>query len=137
MKRHISLLLCFVLTLTVISPIATEQSKTKSAQAASAPAEQVCELTQYRTKNSETFLLSDGTRDCVVYAENKYFEDASGNLTLIDNSIVDTRITEGDREYCYKNAAKVKNCYEQNHNNLFFNHFNCCLLYECMFCKAA
>ena len=91
MKRHISLLLCFILALTVISPIVIEQSGAKSAQAASIPAEQVCELEDLRTKTSETYLLSDGTRECVVYAENKYYEDAQGKLELIDNSIIETK----------------------------------------------
>ena len=105
MKRHISLLLCFILALTVISPIAIEQSKPKSAQAASAPVEQVCELEALRTKTSETYLLSDGTRECVVYAENKYYEDAQGKLELIDNSIIETKYSFNKKEYHYQNAA--------------------------------
>ena len=105
MKRHISLLLCFVLALTVISPMAIEQSKTKRAQAASAPVEQVCELEDLRTKTSETYLLSDGTRECVVYAENKYYEDAQGKLERIDNSIIETKYSFNKKEYHYQNAA--------------------------------
>ena len=105
MKRQISILLCFVLALTVISPIAIEQSKPKSAQAATAPVEQVCELEDLRTKTSETYLLSDGTRECVVYAENKYYEDAQGKLELIDNSIIETKYSFNKKEYHYQNAA--------------------------------
>ena len=105
MRKHISLLLCFALALTVISPIAIEQSKTKNAQAASAPVEQVCELEDLRTKTSETYLLSDGTRECVVYAENKYYEDAQGKLERIDNSIIETKYSFNKKEYHYQNAA--------------------------------
>ena len=41
-----------------------------------------------RTTNSETYLLSDGTYECVVYAEDKYYTDENNTLVRIDNSIV-------------------------------------------------
>ena len=85
--------------------IATSEPAQKSVRAASAPVEQVCELEDLRTKTSETYLLSDDTRECVVYAENKYYEDAQGKLELIDNSIIETKYSFNKKEYHYQNAA--------------------------------
>lgn len=103
MKKLLSRFLCLVMFLSLFS--SEKAAKASQQTEPNGEAEQVCELTEYRTKNSETFLLSDGTRDCVVYTENKYFEDPTGKLVPIDNSIVETPYTEGEREYRYKNAA--------------------------------
>ena len=50
-------------------------------------------------------MLSDGTRECVVYVENKYYEDAQGKLERIDNSIIETKYSFNKKEYHYQNAA--------------------------------
>lgn len=45
---------------------------------------EICEL---RKRNSKTFLIPDGSYQYVAYAENIHYQDASGELQEIDNSI--------------------------------------------------
>lgn len=66
---------------------------------------QLDELIELRKKNSETYRLSDGTYECIVYADDKYFEDGSGDLVEIDNSIVSEKLEYGSREYGFSNVA--------------------------------
>lgn len=65
------------------------------------------EVVSLRETNSETYLMSDGTYQCVVYAEDKYYRDAENELQLIDNSIkLDTSaVLSTDRKY--KNTANA------------------------------
>lgn len=63
------------------------------------------EITALREKNSETYRLPNGLFECVVYAEDKYYEDASGDLVLIDNSIVPAQYTYAGKEYGFANKA--------------------------------
>lgn len=69
------------------------------------------EVETLRDTNSETYLLSDGTYECVVYAEDKYYLDDSQSLRLIDNSIaeVDTATDITSRQY--KNTANAFDVY--------------------------
>ena len=46
------------------------------------------ELIELREPNSKTFQLSNGTYECIIYAEDMQYEDGRGNLSEIDNSIV-------------------------------------------------
>lgn len=48
----------------------------------------VGEVEALRETNSETYLMSDGTYECVVYAENKYYPDENEVLQPINNAIV-------------------------------------------------
>lgn len=66
------------------------------------PAVRVSEMTELRETNSETYLLSDGTYECVVYAEDVYYKTADGALAAIDNTL----IPKGDG---YTNAANAYN----------------------------
>ena len=63
------------------------------------------EVVELREKNSQTFLLDDGSYECVVYAEDKYFEDDSGELVEIDNTVVPQKSVYGGKEYAYTNRA--------------------------------
>lgn len=63
----------------------------------------VREIEELRTTNSETFLLSDGSHECVVYAEDKYYEDETHGLQLIDNAIIADSASAGN----YKNTANA------------------------------
>lgn len=45
------------------------------------------EVQSLRETNSETYLLSDGSYECVVYAQDKYYLDDSDTLQLIDHTI--------------------------------------------------
>ena len=42
------------------------------------------EIEELRDVNSETYLLSDGTYECRVFAEDKYYQNDSGELIAID-----------------------------------------------------
>ena len=74
----------------------------------------VREIEGLRTTNSETYLLSDGTYQCVVFAEDKYYEAENNTLQLIDNAIVE-EVSAGDvsvsssagRSSRYKNTANA------------------------------
>ena len=76
MKRFYTVCLSLLMVLSLLSP--AKAGETGQQTETTGQAERVRELTEYRTKTSETFLLSDGTEECVVYTENKYYEDAQG-----------------------------------------------------------
>ena len=105
MKRIISLFLCLLITLsTVTVAFASSASSNDTAIEASGQLQRVSEIVELREPNSDTYLLSDGTYECVVYAEDKYYYDEARTLRLIDNTVKanDTLInTYGE----YKNAA--------------------------------
>ena len=63
------------------------------------------EEVELREPNADTYLLSDGSYECVVYSDNKYFENDSGELVEIDNSIVNAEMTIGEKSYSYANKA--------------------------------
>jgi len=46
------------------------------------------EVSELRDKNSDTFLLSDGSYECVIYGEDKYFLDNDGCFCEINNEVV-------------------------------------------------
>lgn len=63
------------------------------------------EIEELRDVNSETYLLSDGTYECRVFAEDKYYQNDSGELIAIDNSIVSTKFAFDGTQYGYGNAS--------------------------------
>lgn len=105
MKRLISLFLCLLITLsTVTVAFASSASSNDTAIEASGQLQRVSEIVELREPNSDTYLLSDGTYECVIYAEDKYYYDEARTLRLIDNTVKanGTLInTYGE----YKNAA--------------------------------
>ena len=54
---------------------------------------QLGEVLALREKNSETYRLEDGSYECVVFAEDKYFEDETGKLVEISNTVVPEKHT--------------------------------------------
>lgn len=54
--------------------------------------------------------MSDGTYECVMFAEDKYFEQ-NGELVEIDNSIVAERLISGGTEYGFTNKANDTKAY--------------------------
>lgn len=76
-----------------------------------------------RETNSETFLLSDGTYECVVYAYDKYYADENDALHPIDNTIAKIANTSklGSRfsttGTVYKNSANAFDVYFSEGNN--------------------
>ncbi len=72
----------------------------------------VSEVESLRETNSETYLMSDGTYQCVVYAEDKYYLDSNDTLQRIDNTIVlETASAEASLNAAsvarYKNTANA------------------------------
>ena len=115
-KRTLALLLSLAFLLTPVPATSAEETVTEnevvSAESTTGTAETVTrvqEIEFLREKNSETYLMSDGKFECVVYADNKYYADADGQLKLIDNSVVRTQntgplVSEASKSV-YKNAA--------------------------------
>ena len=100
MRRILSLLIVAVLLLLLPADILAlgvsgEQSEPT----------RVRQLEELRETNSDTYLLSDGRYECVVYAEDKYYKDGNGNFAEIDHGIVKAQQTRSGKRYDYKNAA--------------------------------
>ena len=58
----------------------------------------ITELANLREENSETYLLSNGDYECVVYAEDKYYKNEQGDYRLIDNRLIGC--SYGDSIFC-------------------------------------
>ena len=84
----------------------------------------VGELKELRSKNSDTYLLSDGTYECVVYEQDKYYYDNNGNYQGIDNSIVIEQSSNNGVDYNYTNKANSfdVNFSEGNTCSININH---------------
>lgn len=72
---------------------------------------QVGEVEELRQANSETYRRADGTYECVVYAEDKYYKDDNGNYTEIDNSVVPAKHVNDKKEYAFANKANSEHFY--------------------------
>lgn len=115
MKRIIALFCAILLVL----PLTTQASAAENTTIT--PNDnlyRVTELDELRTTNSETFILSDGSCEAVVYAYDKYYQDEDGKLCLIDNSIIATSSVlkptvnaSSVSEYKYKNASNDMDVY--------------------------
>ena len=64
----------------------------------------VNEILELREPNAETYLLSDGSYECVVYSRDKYYYDSNNSLKLINNSIIQNNTSSKDI-WAYKNSA--------------------------------
>ena len=117
-KRILVLLLSLAFLLMPVPSTSAEEASAEtgntsvsaeSAVETAATVTRVQEIEFLREKNSETFLLSDGKFECVVYVDNKYYMDANEELKLIDNSIVPTQKTgplvSESGKGVYRNAA--------------------------------
>ncbi len=60
------------------------------------------EIQELRTSNTKTYQLSDGTYECIAYAEDIHYLDSNGKFKDIDCSITDEKTNS---YYRYKNAA--------------------------------
>ena len=72
--------------------------------------ERVKEIKPLRQTNSETYLMSDGSYECIIYSGNKYYEDNANDLQLIDNTIT-TAIPSSSNSGIYKNTANAFDTY--------------------------
>ena len=100
------LLAMFLLVLLLCQPMLALQSLA-SAESSGYSEEPsiVRELTELRSTDSSTFLRDDGTYECVIYSEDKFYRNAGGEMTEIDNSIVNTNLTRNSLNYRFANAA--------------------------------
>ena len=83
-----------------------------SAESVSAAPTRVAEVEAMRQTNSETYIMSDGSYECVVYAYDKYYETADKSLQLVDNKIIPAKTAERSGKLTagktqYKNAANA------------------------------
>ncbi|MBQ4428854.1 MAG: hypothetical protein II871_03685, partial [Clostridia bacterium] len=99
MKRILSLFIAAVMLL--LLPADMLASGISGAQQEPTRVKQLDEL---RESNSDTYLLSDGSYECVVYAADKYYKDDSGKYVEIDHSIVRAQSLRFGKSYAYKNA---------------------------------
>lgn len=83
MKRALSFIFAFLM-LFVDAGFATKHIQADVEQPV-----RIKEVYDLRETNSNTYLLSDGSYECVVYAEDKYYKSESGELIIIDNSIIE------------------------------------------------
>ncbi len=81
-------MLALFLTIACVGNVYAERDDIP-ANGTAAPVSRVREEVSLREANSETYLLSDGSHECVIYAGNKYYQDDNGGYVLIDNEIVD------------------------------------------------
>lgn len=101
MKRTISLLLIAVTIL--VLPL--QMTAAYSGVSNNSEPVRTALVEELRETNSDTYLLSDGRYECVVYAEDKYYKDGNGNFAEIDHGIVKAQQTRSGKRYDYKNAA--------------------------------
>ena len=84
MRRALAILLSIIMMLTCYSPAFVSADKISSSSRDEK--QRVTEVPEMRKSNSDTYLLSDGTYECVVYAEDKYFQDENGNYTKFNRN---------------------------------------------------
>lgn len=112
MRKTLSFVLCILMLLSCSSTVfAANADVGSSTGVSSTDQDRVAEITELRRCNSETILLSDGSRECVVYAENKYYQDEGGEYKTIDNAIVSAEYENNGVTYKYANAANSIRAY--------------------------
>ena len=67
--------------------------------------QRVREVVYLRETNAETYLLSNGSYECIVYAEDKYCKNDSGMLVPIDNTIVLDEGAVRNGQQLYRNTS--------------------------------
>lgn len=68
-------------------------------------ATRVSEVPHLREENSDTYLLSNGNYECVIYSQDKYYKDADGEYAEIDNTIVKAKRSGDLGKYAYRNVS--------------------------------
>lgn len=104
-KQLLCILLSAVLLIVSAGPVFAAENEPAIPQEQAAEVTRVEEIVAWRETDSETYLLSDGTYECVIYAGDKYYRDATNTLQLIDNSIILDAETAQTTNRQYKNAA--------------------------------
>ncbi|MBR4435453.1 MAG: DNRLRE domain-containing protein [Clostridia bacterium] len=107
MKRIASIVVLLAIAISLLTTGYAAPSKRLAAREHAPP----YEVSELREKNSDTYVLPNGTYECVVYAEDKYFEDGSGNLIEINNSIIPSKHISHGISYAYANKANDSHIY--------------------------
>lgn len=106
-NRTLALLMALILLFNAISFGASAES----ASTLNTPS-RLMEIESMREKDTETYLMSDGSYQCVVYAYDKYYEAADKTLQLVDNKIVPAKAENRSGKIAaekaqYKNTANA------------------------------
>lgn len=114
-SKYLSILMVILILLQVILPTTVFADTSDSIPASNALGDisvseptRGAEITAMREKNAKTYEMSDGTYQCVVYAEDIHYEDSRGTLQDIDNSIKNTTTKSG---YSLTNTANSWHTY--------------------------
>ncbi len=106
MKKFFSLVLIVAIMLSISSiAYATGSLEDYPEVEVSTKQSRVALIPELRQENSDTYLLSDGSYECVVYSEDKYFKDERGEYKEISNAIVPAEYKSKNTTYKYTNAA--------------------------------
>lgn len=113
MRKIVSVLLALFLIIACVGNANADQENIP-ANGTAASVSRVREEVSLREANSETYLLSDGSHECVIYAGNKYYRDDNGEYVPIDNGIVDKETTIKGISYDFSNKAGEYRFYFEN-----------------------
>lgn len=111
MKKVMVLLLCGMLIVIIASSGPIFAAENNLEETISSEKYRVAEVPELRETNADTYLLSNGTYECVVYAEDKYYRDENGNLVEINNTIVPAEFKRETNAYSYANTANSTKVY--------------------------
>lgn len=111
MKKVMVLLLCGMLIVIIASSGPVFAAENNLEETISSEKYRVAEVPELRETNADTYLLSNGTYECVVYAEDKYYRDENGNLVEINNTIVPAEFKRETNAYSYANTANSTKVY--------------------------
>ncbi|MBQ3252874.1 MAG: DNRLRE domain-containing protein [Oscillospiraceae bacterium] len=106
MKRSRNKIIVLIMLLAMIlGTTGTAAPLVQSTVQENAPVQRIQEIVSLRETNSETYLLSNGNYECVIYAGDKYYRDGRNALKPIDNTLVLDEVTAKTDRRHYKNTA--------------------------------
>lgn len=120
MKKLLSLLLCIVLVFTCSGIAFAVNSDSENETLTETY--RVTEVPELRELNADTYLLSNGAYECVVYSENKYFRDENGEYKEINNAIIPVEYKSGEAIYKYANKASDTKVFFQKKHRLYLSN---------------
>ena len=111
MKQSTKVLVCcLVLISTILAPFCVLKAEASS---------EAIEIEELRTQNSDTVLLSDGTFECTIYSENKYYLNSEDWYVEIDNRIVEQPVIYKGTKFTYKNKEdSIDVCFQEDNPSL-------------------
>ncbi|MBQ9342317.1 MAG: DNRLRE domain-containing protein [Lachnospiraceae bacterium] len=120
MKKAIALLLCSTLIILCFVPLFAFPYASNASTSSSTY--RIREIPELRETNSDTYLLSDGNYECVIYSEDKYYKTRNGALMQIDNSIISSTYTTKSGIYHFANRANsISMHFSKDYPNILIN----------------